>query len=148
MRRSVVSAYLRLCAAVCAAATGGCGPTVVVKTGEVDASDIHLSALARIYGRTQQQLGRPPRTADELRPYAKGETDFDKLLVSPNDHQPYVVVWGTNLLTSPDSYLVVAYERTGSNGFRHVLTPTGTLLLSDADFARATFPTGHKPGGH
>ncbi len=148
MRYLVAGASLRSSVVVCAAVVAGCGPTVVVKTGEVDASDVRLSALARIYGRAQQLLGRPPRSADDLRPYAKGETDFDKLLVSPNDHQPYVVVWGTNLLTSPDSYLVVAYERTGSNGFRHVLTPTGTLLLSDADFARATFPPGHKPGGH
>src|SRR4051794_35680372 len=98
MRFSVVGTSLRLCVALYAAAAAACGPTVVVKTGEVDASDVNLIALARIYARAQQQLGRPPRSADELRPYAKGDVDLEKLLVSPNDNQPYVVVWGTNLL--------------------------------------------------
>ncbi|HEY1376205.1 MAG TPA: hypothetical protein VGF55_05395 [Gemmataceae bacterium] len=132
--------------AVCAALTIGCGQQVG-KSGEVNPSDVSLNTISRIYTRAQQQLGRPPRGADELRPYAKDEGDLDKLLVSPNDNQPYVVVWGANMLTPADYYMVVVYERTGANGFRHVLTPTGTLMLSDADFAKATFPLGHKPAG-
>jgi hypothetical protein len=138
---------LLLSVAICAILPAGCGQQVVVKTGEVNPSDVNLGTLGRIYTRAQQQLGRPPRSVDELKPYAKEDGDLEKLLVSPNDSQPYVIVWGANILTSPEPYMIVVYERTGANGFRHVLTPTGTLMLSDANFAKATFPPGHKPGG-
>ena len=93
------------------------------------------------------KLGRPPANADELKPFLPAGSDINQLLTSPNDGQPYVVVWGTKLSSTPDQYLIVAYERVGSNGYRVVLCPAGTRTLAEADFAKSTFPPGHKPGG-
>src|SRR4051812_44611249 len=107
MRTSRAIAGLALVAAALAA---GCGPSVVSKGGTVDTSDVNLAAIGRIYTRAQQQLGRPPRAAADLKPYAKGEVDLDQILTSPNDHQPYVIVWGANMLSTPDPYVVLVYE--------------------------------------
>lgn len=129
------------------ALSAGCGPTVVVKEGKVDPTDVNLATLGRLYAAAEQQFGRPPKNQVELKAFAKDVADFDKLLVSDNDGQPFVVVWGASTVGSANQETVIAYERTGANGFRHVLTPTGTQMLSADEFAKARFPPGHKPAG-
>jgi hypothetical protein len=123
----------------------GCGSATIVKEGKVAATDVNLSTIGRLYSHAQQQLGRPPKNADELKPFAKDAGDLDKLLVSPNDGKLYVIVWGAKILGAANQEMVVAYERTGANGFRHVLTPSGTQMMSHEEFARAVFPPGHRP---
>jgi hypothetical protein len=105
-----------------------------------------LAAIGRYYAQAEQKLGRPPSSADELKPFLPPGGELSKLMVSPNDNLPYVVVWGTKITHSPDQYLVVAYEKNGANGYRHVFTPQGTLMLTAEDFAKAAFPPGHTPG--
>src|SRR5262249_53227668 len=90
-------------------ALAGCGPRVVEKETTDHGGD-NLFALSRIYSAAQRTLGRPPRNAEELRPFAKDVGDLDQLLVSPNDQQPYLIAWGTDLNSSPDPLTVVAYE--------------------------------------
>jgi hypothetical protein len=136
-----------IAACIWASLAVGCGPSVIVKEGTVDPSDTNLNTLGRIYVQAEHQLGHPPRKADELKPFAKDAGDLSQLLISPNDNEPYVVVWGTSVASSSDPSVVFAYERAGVNGVRHVLTPTGTTMLTDADFAKASFPRGHMPPG-
>jgi hypothetical protein len=125
----------------------GCGPSTVVKTGDVNPSDTNLATIGRLYAQAEQKLGRPPRTADELKPFLPAGGELAPLLVSPNDNQPYVIVWGAKLISTPDQSVILAYERTGANGYRRVLTPAGTQMLTAEAFAKSTFPPGHVPGG-
>jgi hypothetical protein len=144
LARSVGLAFA--CAATAALVTG-CGPAVVIRDGTVDPTDVNLATLGRLYARAQQQLGRPPKNVDELKPYAKDSGDLGQILVSANDGQPFVIAWGASVVGAANQETVIAYERTGANGFRHVLTPTGTQMLTAEEFAKATFPPGHKPAG-
>jgi hypothetical protein len=125
--------------------TVGCQSGSTDKTGEVNPSDNNLATIGRMYSAAEQKLGRPPNSADELKPFVPEGTAIGTLLVSPNDNQPYVIVWGTRLNSTPDQSMVLAYERTGANGYRRVLTPAGTMMLANADFNKASFPPGHKP---
>jgi hypothetical protein len=145
MRTSRLGLMLPVFAAALSAA--GCGGSLVVKTGDGNAADTNLGAIGRMYAQAELKLGRPPKSADELKPFVSPGTDFKQLLVSPNDNQPYVIVWAVNVVSTPEQSMVFAYERAGANGFRRVLTPSGTLMLGEDDFAKATFPPGHKPAG-
>ncbi len=126
----------------------GCssGPVQV----EGDTGGANLGKVGIAYLRATEQLGRPPRNLDELKPVLQREFgDADGLLRSPNDGQPYVVIWGVDItravpgVTAP---VVVAYERQGVGGKRYVLTVgVGIRSLTDQDFARAYFPNGHQP---
>jgi hypothetical protein len=129
-----------------AAGLTGCGPRVVERETTEHGGD-NLFALSKVYGAAQEKLKRPPRSAEELKPYAKEFGDLDTLLVSPNDHQPYVVAWGFDLANSPDPMMVVAYEKTGAGGVRYALTPTGVIKLTEEEFARAHFPPAQKASG-
>ncbi len=128
-----------------AAGVAGCGPRVVEKEGG-DQGGENLLTLSRMYMRAQEKNNRPPRSADDLKPVAAEFGDLERALVSPNDHQPYVIVWNVDLRNAANPYLVVAYEKTGVNGFRYVLTATGVNKLSQEEFIKAAFPPGHRPG--
>jgi hypothetical protein len=123
----------------------GCTSRPTIPEGTVAPSDVVLTKLGQLYKQTEERLGRPPRNADELKPYAAEFGDLDSLLTSPNDKQRFVVVWGTKLLSAPDQEMIVIYEKTGTKGFRHALTPSGTRVLNDEAFAQASFPPGHVP---
>jgi hypothetical protein len=133
-----------VCGAGCALAVAGCGASVV-RTGEVDLVDVNLATIGRVYAQAEQTLGRPPLAADELKPFLPAGMVLDTLLVSPTDNQRYTIVWGTKVLSTPDPKMIIAYERNGANGMRHVLTPAGTRMLSAEAFAASQFPPGHKP---
>jgi hypothetical protein len=128
------------------AGLAGCGPRVVVKETSDHGGD-NLFALSRAYTAAQQKLGRPPRGVEDLKAVAKDSGDLDRLLVSPNDGQPYVIAWGVDLNNAPNPTMVVAHEKVGAGGVRYVMTPTGVMKLTDQEFARAQFPPGHTPGG-
>jgi hypothetical protein len=122
----------------------GCEGAAVVKDRGVAPSDVQLSALGQIYLKAQQKLSRPPRSVDELKAHA-ADIDLNAALVSPNDNEPFVIVWGTDLLNSADPHMVVIYEKRGKGGVRHALTPSGMVILTDEAFARAKFAPGHRP---
>jgi hypothetical protein len=123
----------------------GCSSRPTIPADTVAPSDIALTKLGQLYRQAEEKLGRPPKNADDLKPFAAEFGDLDSLLTSPNDHQKFVVAWGTPLVSAPDQELVVIYEKTGTKGYRHVLTPSGTRVLSDDLFASAHFPPGYAP---
>ena len=131
---------------VCTALVAGCGPRVIERETTDHGGD-NLYTLSKIYSAAQQKLGRPPRSAEELKSFAKDYGDLDQLLVSPNDHQPYVIAWGTDMEHSPDPMLLVIYEKVGAGGFRYALTPTGTVKLTEERFAQANKASPQKPAG-
>jgi len=106
-----------------------------------------LNSLSAAYMRATSKLNRPPKDAEELKAHlASGET-IDKLLTSPNDNQPYVILWGADPRSGMDlKPLVIAYEKEGKGGVRFVFTAMGVSLMGSEEFKEANFPQGHKPG--
>lgn len=122
----------------------GCGPRVIVRETSDHGGD-QLVTLSRVYTAAQRSLGRPPRGVDDLKAVAKEFGDLDQLLKSPNDGQPYAIVWGVDLANAPNPTMIVAHEKLGAGGVRYVMTPTGIMKVTDQEFARATFPPGYTP---
>jgi hypothetical protein len=107
-----------------------------------------LRGIVRIYGIAARDLGRPPKSMDELKAvYAQADPDPSKYVRSARDGEEFVVVWGLNLEGLPPD-TVLAYERTGLDGQRMVVTLDGAVReVSREEFAKLKFPKNHKPGG-
>jgi hypothetical protein len=131
------------------AALAGCksGPNVVA----LSASEQNLTFIALAYLEAHGKLGRGPKNAEELKPFLKEHGDPDQILTSPNDGQPYVVVWDADPTRGgPTAYrqmwAILAYERKGSGGKRAVTDIRGRPLTIPAeDFSQLSFVGGHKP---
>jgi hypothetical protein len=147
-RREAVGAGAALLVAV----LGGCGAkTHVVPFSQAEKN---LGLVAAAYTDAFSRLGHSPKNADELKPFLKTLGNADELLVSPNDGQPFVVVWGVPDPTrgGPTPYKgmfpILAYERAGKHGMRAVTDIRGRpMLVPEADFPKLTFVAGHKPAG-
>jgi hypothetical protein len=133
---------------VLAGLTGcGSGPHVVPLTR----AEKNLSSIAMAYADAHSRLGRPPKNADELKPFLKEFGNPEELLVSPNDHQPFVVVWGVDPTRGgPTDYRgmwpILAYERKGTGGQRAITDIRGRPLTVPAeDFAKLKFVGRHRP---
>jgi hypothetical protein len=125
----------------------GSGPDVVPFS---DAEE-ELTSIAMAYGDAHSKLGRGPKNAEELKPFLKTFGDPDDLLFSPNDSQPYVVVWGLDPSRGgPTSYNqmfpILAYEAVGSGGKRAVTDIRGRpMMVPNGDFSKLTFAGRHQP---
>ncbi|MBC7857116.1 MAG: hypothetical protein IAF94_27105 [Pirellulaceae bacterium] len=110
-----------------------------------------LKPLAKFYGEyVNQHQGLPPKGEAEFKAFLQEsknarrlETEFkiketDKLLISPRDHQPFVIYYGAlskNL--GPGGAPVVAYEKDGSGGKRLVVSALGAVeAVDDAAFRK------------
>lgn len=124
------------------AALDGCSGTTQSPTSDPGP----LNELSAAYRQATAQLNRPPKSADELQPHLAQGKDVNNLLTSPNDGQPYVILWGTDIRTGMDlKPLVVGYEKQGTNGARFVFTVMGVMLMGPEEFKEANFPPGHTP---
>jgi hypothetical protein len=130
-------------------ALAGCGSdTDVVKFSNAEQE---LTCVAMAYGDAHSKLGRGPKDAEELKPFLKTFGDPDDLLVSPNDGQPYVIVWGVDPSRGgPTDYKqmfpILAYEAAGSKGKRAVTDVRGRpMLIPSEDFSKLTFGGRHRP---
>jgi hypothetical protein len=131
------------------AAVSGCGSdTNVVPLTKAEKD---LSSIAMAFMDAHGRLGHGPKNAEELKPFLKDFGNPDELLVSPNDGQPYVVVWGANPTQGgPTDYQgmwpIIAYESKGAGGRRAVTDIRGRpLTVPEADFPKLKFAGGHKP---
>lgn len=130
----------------------GCGSKAPVDVSSNQSAQ-NLLHIWAAYSQASNQLGRPPQSAAELTPFLKnvaGDVDPASILRSPDDNEDYVIVWGVNFLEIAKSRgnmnIVLAYEKRGKNGKRHVLKPQSqVLVLSDDEFRSAAFPVGHTP---
>jgi hypothetical protein len=116
-------------------------PPAVVSEGPSSGDRLHKIGLA--IDDATSRLGHAPRNLDELMPSLRGEGDPDVLLVSPVDGLPYAIVFGVDARMTGTG-TVLAYEQSATNGKRNVLTTTGVVQLTDAEFASAEFPPGHR----
>jgi len=125
----------------------GSGPDVVAFSG----AEQELTSIAMAYGDAHSKLGRGPKDAEELKPFLKTFGDPDDLLTSPNDRQPYVVVWGLDPSRGgPTAYKqmfpILAYESKGKRGKRAVTDIRGRpMMVPEGDFSKLTFGGRHKP---
>jgi hypothetical protein len=109
-----------------------------------------LLALGTAYQNAARRLGHPPKDFQELKPSLEGDASED-FLRSPNDGEPFVVIWGVDfdkLPQSPahNSYVVAIYEKKGAGGKRCVLRfPLSTCRLTHDQWKKAVFPPGYTP---
>jgi hypothetical protein len=84
---------------------------------------------------------RPPRDAEELKPFLQQiseKEDPEEILRSPNDGQPYEIMWGVNPLQQEEFDALLAYEKNGVDGKRYVITVARIVKeMSDAEFKEA-----------
>jgi hypothetical protein len=115
-----------------------------------------LCSIAQAYREAFEQTGKAPESFDDLRKYLAGLGNPDDMQVSPNDGQPYVVMWGADPTRGGAGpvrgmWAIVAHEQTGKNGMRAVADVRGLAdTVTDEEFARLTFirkRKSEKPGG-
>lgn len=114
----------------------------------VDIGDIEgLRKVAAAYSRAAARTGHPPAKPADLKPFLPEGEDVERLLISPRDGQPYVILWGVDSRPGKGgpTPLVIGYEKKGKNGIRFVFLDMGVVSMTDGDFAKANFPQGHKP---
>ena len=135
------------------AAALGCGKGVNEKgvyQVPMTPAEKNLSHIAAAYEEAYSKLGRGPKDAAELKPFLKEHGNPDELLVSPNDGEPFVVIWGKKPAGGPTEYKglfpILAYESKGSGGARAVTDIRGVpKTVPDEDFGKLKFLGGHKP---
>jgi hypothetical protein len=127
---------------------GGCSPPMETFDDKTIQASEQFRKIGIAYNKAFQAKKRPP-TAEDLKAFLKWDGDPDKLLVSPLDGQPIVIVPGFNP-TAPaaeDERSIVAYEKTGVNGRRMTVDIRGTVVFAtDQEFAKIKFAGGHRPG--
>jgi len=111
----------------------------------------HLRKIVQAYNEVNYRHGRSPRSADELKPILKQMSERDDpeiFLRSPNDGEPYEIVWGINLERVTDGSILVAYEKKGVDGKRYAINVARIVKqLTDAEIQKASPPRGKKPAG-
>src|SRR5262245_45050551 len=116
----------------------GCSSRATPSAAAVSETE-NLSKIERAYDKAIQKLGRPPADTEQLKPFLKEFGDPDKILRSPRDGQPYVILYGVHIrkvkLEMPPP--IWAYEKNGVNGKRYVLTVMGAVPMTDEEFAKA-----------
>ncbi len=133
---------------VLAASLSGCGSSTHVVP--LTPAEKALTNVALAYMDAHAELGHGPKNADDLKPFLKRFGNPAELLVSPNDGEPFVVIWGVNPTGGPTEYKgmfpILAYERKGSGGKRAVTDVRGRPMTIPAeDFNKLKFVGRHRP---
>ena len=126
-------------------AAGGCGRSDPVET-PMPQAEKDLGTISQAYKEAFERTNKAPENFEDLRPYLKslGRTPED-IQVSPNDGQPYVVLWGCDPTRGGSSgaqalTLIVCHEKTGKDGKRAVSDTRGRVAtVTDEEFARLRF---------
>ena len=108
-----------------------------------------LEQIGAAYMRANIKLGRPPANAKELLPHLQEIGKPEQILHSPSDGEDFVIVWGVelrNMKATGNAIPIVAYEKVGKDGSRHVLRGRAdVVLMSEGQLRGATFPSGYSP---
>jgi hypothetical protein len=125
----------------------GCGASQ--KSEELTIPPVYnnLRQLSVSYSQATSELGRPPRSAEEAKPFLAKNGDPKELLQSPLDGAPFVIQWGVDVrrLTTADGKKIIwVYEANAHSGKRWVLQERQIVELSEDDFRNAPFAPGMK----
>lgn len=99
--------------------SAGCGRPVQVT--ELPPLEQNLQNLVMAYQQAATDLNRGPATWEELRPYVVEYGDPDAISRSPNDGEPFVIVWNIDLGKLEGAMPVVAHEARGKDGIRKAI---------------------------
>jgi hypothetical protein len=140
----VVSAFAGLACLV--TALNGCGSQVTAP-GLDSPSAKRLERIGDAYLRATVHLNKPPASDKELLPFLKEQGKPEELSMSPVDKEKYVIVWGVELRmlkATGTAVPVVAYEKKGADGKRHVLRGRSDVyLLTEGELRNSVLPAGH-----
>src|SRR3954467_3023936 len=111
------------------AAAAGCGRTDPVVT-PLPKAEQDLCSIAQAYREAFERTNKAPQSFDELRPYLTSFGNPDDMRVSPNDGQPYVVLWGADPTRGgagpvKGMWTILAHEQAGTGGKRAVADVRG-----------------------
>ena len=107
-----------------------------------------LLTISNAYLLAASKLDRAPTGFEDIKPYLAG-TDSEEILVSPNDGEKFVIIWGVDYHklkpARENPFTIGGYERKGTAGKRYVLRyPRSVVLMTDEELGKAVFPAGHK----
>jgi hypothetical protein len=125
----------------------GCGKSDPVET-PMPQAEKDLGTISQAYKEAFERTNKAPENFEDLRLYLKslGRTPED-IQVSPNDGQPYVVLWGCDPTRAGSSgaqllALIVCHEKTGKDGKRAVSDTRGRVAtVTDEEFSKLRFIT-------
>jgi hypothetical protein len=128
----------------------GCGPSVHVVP--MTPAEKNLTHVLMAYSDACGRLGRGPKNVEELKPFLKELNISEDVLVSPNDGEPFVIVWGAGIQGGPTEYKgmfqILGYESKGTARGRVVADVRCVpMTVPQEDFAKLHFVRGHKPQG-
>jgi|GEM_PF-283481 len=126
----------------------GCNRTNNVERDPPTPTERQLESIGDAYVRATIKLDHPPGSLPELMPWLKEQGNPEEILRSPNDGQNFEIVWKVELrrLKARGSDVpIVAYERLGKDGTRHVLRGRSEVLrVSESELKSAKFPDGYQ----
>jgi hypothetical protein len=133
-----------LLAALVSLGLGGCGPPA---PNPLHVSAYHnLSTINGAYLKAIKKLGHPPKKREDLVPFLEEFGDPDEILKSPSDGQPYVIVWGLDVMRLQERGVptVVAFEKNGKDGKRYYCNGLVVLQVNDEEFRKLPIPAAFK----
>ena len=137
--------------AAVAAGGGGCSRSDPVVT-PLPKAEQDLCSIAQAYREAFERTNKAPESFEELRPFLASFGNPDDMRVSPNDGQPYVVMWGADPTKGGGGpvkgmWSIIAHEQTGKNGLRAVADIRGlAATVTDEEFAQLRFIQKKKSG--
>jgi hypothetical protein len=109
---------------------------------------VNLQRIGNAYAYACTRLKRPPENLEDLTPSLQDQGVPEDILRSPNDGERFAIVWGVELRklkVKGNDLPIIAYERLGKDGKRHVLRGRSeVLLLSESALKEAAFPPGYR----
>jgi hypothetical protein len=122
----------------------GCSKTKVVEI-PLPVSQERLLKIGLVYSQFCTQYKKPPTQLADLKA-SLGNTESTLM---GDDGKPFTICWGVDFakpVGTGQQPVVVAYESTGRDGKRYVLTTARNVQhLTDTEFRASNFPSGHKP---
>jgi hypothetical protein len=127
----------------------GCGTTGSPVLDQEDPVRHQLQAIGTAYIKASNRLKHPPANRQELLSALEPGDDPAVLLVSPNDGQEFVIVWGVELRqlkARGDAVPIIAFEKEGKDGMRYVLRGRADVVrMTPGQLKGAAFPPDYVP---
>ena len=138
-----------LCVCSVPLALVGCGNRSPAEPKTIDPTQQRLMLLGQVYRQFNREKQRPPQSESDLALLLEQRGADKDPFYSARDGLKFVVCWGTNVLLPPTENRrrpVLAYEQSGAEGRRFVLSTMGNVeQLEDGPFRESLFPPGFEP---